>query len=434
MGVNQKDTVQIWEMDSLFKQDYVNYFKLRENPGIALNELRDVLKNIESSVGIKPAIIYAVFVPETITPVTTASSITTAGEKGDVLPPLLRALNREKSDRLELILVTSEGKPIRKSVNTNRAEVIAAAEEFRKNISSRQKYLTSAQKMYQFLLQPLETELQQQNIQNLVYIPDVNLRTLPLAAMHDTKGFIIERYSIGMMPSISLTDLRPNNIRNSQVLVMGASEFIDQASLPGVPQEVSLVKETWGGKSFLNAEFTLEQLKSQRNKIPFGIVHLATHADFVKGEPQNSYIQFVNQKLSLPNLRNVNFSNPPVELLVLSACNTALGDEDVELGFAGLAIQVGVKSALASLWSISDEGTLGLMSEFYQQLKTAPIKAEALRRAQLAMIRGQVRLENGLLIINEGKIPLSSELVKLGNINLNHPYYWSSFTIIGNPW
>jgi CHAT domain-containing protein len=97
-------------------------------------------------------------------------------------------------------------------------------------------------------------------------------------------------------------------------------------------------------------------------------------------------------------------------------------------------VQSGVKSALASLWNVSDEGTVGLMSEFYQQLEEAPIKAEALRRAQLAMLTGKVRIEGGKLVTSEGEFPLPPELVKLGDRDFSHPYFWSAFTMVGNPW
>ena len=123
-----------------------------------------------------------------------------------------------------------------------------------------------------------------------------------------------------------------------------------------------------------------------------------------------------------------------MELLVLSACKSALGSEEVELGFAGLAVQGGVKSALASLWFISDEGTMALMTDFYQELKRSPIKAEALRRAQVAMLKGEVRLEDGKLVTSQEALPLPPELAKLGNQNLSHPKFWAAFTMIGNPW
>jgi CHAT domain-containing protein len=104
------------------------------------------------------------------------------------------------------------------------------------------------------------------------------------------------------------------------------------------------------------------------------------------------------------------------------------------LGFAGLAVQAGVKSALGSLWSVSDEGTLGLMTQLYQQLKQAPIKAEALRQAQLAMLRGEMRLKGGQLISGSKSVPLPPELAKQGDKTFEHPYFWAGFTMIGNPW
>ena len=121
-------------------------------------------------------------------------------------------------------------------------------------------------------------------------------------------------------------------------------------------------------------------------------------------------------------------------MFVLSACQTALGDKDAELGFAGLAITSGVRSALASLWKVSDEGTMGLMAEFYQQLQTTTTKAEALRQAQLAMLRGEVRLEGGNLVTPKRNFPLNGELKGLDNQQLTHPFFWSAFTMIGNPW
>ena len=135
-------------------------------------------------------------------------------------------------------------------------------------------------------------------------------------------------------------------------------------------------------------------------------------------------------------MRQLQWNNPQVELLVLSACKTALGDKDAEMGFAGLAVQSGVRSALASLWNVSDEGTLALMIQFYQQLRIAPIKAEALRQAQIAMLRGQVRLEAGQLRGPQlrGGVQLPPKLAALGTKDFSHPYYWAAFTMIGNIW
>ena len=150
----------------------------------------------------------------------------------------------------------------------------------------------------------------------------------------------------------------------------------------------------------------------------------------------SSYIQlWKEQQLTLRQLERLKLGqDPPVELLVLSACRTAFGDLESELGFAGLAVLAGVKSALGSLWYVSDEGTLALMTTFYDQLRRTPVKAEALRQAQLAMLRGEVRLENGQLITPNEQFPLNPTLARRGNRDLSHPFFWSAFTIVGNPW
>ena len=186
----------------------------------------------------------------------------------------------------------------------------------------------------------------------------------------------------------------------------------------------------------MNEAFTLDNLRSQRQSYPYSIIHLATHAEFQPGKPESSYIQLWNEKLLLDRVRQLGWDDPPVELLVLSACRTAVGDTESELGFAGFAIQAGVKSVLASLWYVSDEGTLGLMSEFYYQLlqREVTIKSEALRQAQVAMIRGEVRLEDGHLVWHKGALPLPTELSSLPDRDLSHPYYWSGFTMVGSPW
>ncbi|MGL5511079.1 MAG: CHAT domain-containing protein, partial [Microcoleaceae cyanobacterium] len=141
----------------------------------------------------------------------------------------------------------------------------------------------------------------------------------------------------------------------------------------------------------------------------------------------------------LDQVRQLGWSDPAVELLVLSACRTAVGDRNAELGFAGLAIATGVKSALASLWYVSDAGTLGLMTEFYVHLQNSSIKADALRKAQLAMLQGQVSIEGDQLRGSQerGGVILPPEIIARGGgktVNFTHPYYWSGFTMIGSPW
>ena len=424
----------VMEWEEVFTHEFEGYLGINGTPIKTLNDVRETVGRIEKATGVKPAIIYAVFVPPTLAP----DAVSTA----ELAPGSASGLgNRapQDSDELELVLVTAQGPPIRKRVSgVTRSQVLNVAKEFRTEITkitSRRSHLIPAQQMYQWLVEPLATDLEAQGIQNLVFIMDKGLRSIPLAALYDGREFLVENYSVGLMPSLSLTDTRYVDIKEAQVLAMGMSKFTDQNALPAVPVEVSMITpQLWQGKSFLNEALTLDNLKLQRRQRPFGIVHLATHAVFLPGEPGNSYIQLWNTQLRLNELRQLGWNDPPVELLVLSACKTAQGNEDVELGFGGLAVQAGVKSALASLWYVSDEGTLGLMTDFYEELKQAPIKAEALRRAQVAMLKGQVRLEDGQLRTPGGKVPLPPELARLGNQNLSHPKFWSAFTIIGNPW
>jgi CHAT domain-containing protein len=224
---------------------------------------------------------------------------------------------------------------------------------------------------------------------------------------------------------------------------MGAAKFTPeqkQTELRAVPIELATVTQKFKGRYFLNQDFTLNNLKQQRAIKPFPIIHLATHADFpTQGSENNQpYIQLYNKKLQLNQIEELGWNNPPVELLVLSACKSAVGDEAAELGFAGLAVKSGVKTAVASLWYVSDPGTFGLMTEFYNQLRNAPIKAEGLRQAQIAMIRNQVKLEGDEFVFSNGKIAVSPELAAYlrGYIkgNLSHPYYWAAFNVVGSPW
>lgn len=408
------------------EESFTNAFKGYLGDQIKINikelpETRKILNSVEKNTGIKPALVYITFVPESV------SNPTENNQKKD-------------SDLLEILIVTSTGKPIRKQVrDATRANVIKVAREFQREVSNPRKtgtttYLIPAQKLYQWIIAPIETELQTRGIQNLVFIPDTGIRSLPFAALHDSKGFLVERYSIGLMPSLSLTDTRFGDVKSAQVLAMGATKFNEQNPLPGVPLEINTISKLWESKIFLNESFTLENLKAQRSQLPFGIIHLATHAEFRPGTIQNSYIQLSDTKLRLNQLRNLGWNNPPVELLTLSACQTALGDNEAELGFAGLAVQAGVKSVLGSLWLVSDEGTLGLMTEFYQSLKQAPIKAEALRKTQIAMLREQVLLDKGKLRLPEHQntivLATETEISK----KLSHPYYWAAFTLIGSPW
>lgn len=325
-------------------------------------------------------------------------------------------------------------------------KVSKVAKEFRLQISDpvdfkSKSYLDSAQQLHQWLVQPLATELEQKKIDTIIFSMDTGLRSLPLAALHDGQQFLVEQYNLALIPSFSLTDTRYAPIQGKQVLGMGITQEVEgQSPLPSVAVEIPALTNTiWQGSAYLDPDVTLANLQKFTQRQQFDIIHLATHAEFNPGKIDQSFIQLWDGKLTLKDLREVATQSkwndtPTVELLVLSACQTALGNTDAELGFTGLAIQSGVKSALGSLWYVSDEGTLGLMTGFYQNLKTAPIKSAALRQAQVAMLSGQVRVtDEAQLVLADGtQIALPDIFAERGTVDFTHPYYWSAFTMVGN--
>jgi filamentous hemagglutinin family protein len=421
---------------------YTRQFEeLINRPGIrikTIEEIRQELAEIER-IGVKPALIYAFFVPEFLPPLSNNS------DRASEPQPAARTAQQD-TDYLALILVTARGKVIGRRVpNIRRAQVLKTANAFSNAIKSRQsesRYLTEAQRLYQWLVTPLKKDLEAAGITNLVYIMDAGLRSLPLAAMHDGKQFIIAEYSVGLMPSMSLTDARYVDIKPLQTLAMGASQFPSVAGLPGannlptVPLELtSITEQLWQGSAFLNEDFTFDELNTQRDEKQFGIVHLATHAEFYPESPDRSYIRLWDENLDFNKLRELNLNKPPIELLVLSACRTAVGNSILELGFAGLSVQIGVKSSLASLWYVDDEATFVLMSKFYRQLSQSMIKADGLRLAQLEMQQEQLPdLQELLTALQQEDIEIPPSFKDLKKVDFSHPYYWAGFTIVGNPW
>ncbi|BAY34727.1 filamentous hemagglutinin outer membrane protein [Nostoc carneum NIES-2107] len=391
------------------------------------DDAKQIAIEIEKATGVKPAFIYLSFVPVEIAPSSGNKQLNTTAE--------------QNNEQLEIVVITGKGNPIRKRISeATKAKVLKAANQFRQEVINPQNnlYLRPSQQLYNWIIAPINEELQAQGISNLVFLPDIGLRSTPMAALHDGKSFLVEKYSVGLMPSLSLTNTLYTDIKKSQVLALGVSQSTQgQIPLPAVPVEIStLVTKLWQGKLLLDKQATLANLKAVRRQEPFGIIHMATHADFEAGALNKSYIQLWEDKLRLDQIRQLRLNDPQVEMMVLSACRTAVGNEEAEIGFAGLAVLAGVKTSVASLWYVSDLGTAALMTKFYESLKTAPIRAEALRQAQVAMATGKVFLKNGQIQGLEpvASLPLPAESIDEPDKSLSHPYYWAAFTMVGNPW
>ncbi|MCT7983775.1 CHAT domain-containing protein [Laspinema sp. A4] len=446
---------QIMTLEEAFSREFMAYFNYPDDSLelLSLDEIQEVLRETEEITEVKTAVIYIMFGRKQL------------NENSALLCPTSDRLEDELGDRtgeqelgwpcdphpedpVELFVVTGVEEPLRFQIPEAYRELVEQlAVDLRNQVTDfklqfTDNYLETAQALHHLVMEPIEPALKKRGIQNLVFIPDAGLRSIPFAALHNGEKFLIENYSMALVPSFSLTQPHYTNLKNERVLAMGSSKFENLPPLPSVELELNTIicnnqanrNNCWPGEVFLNEAFTFNTLNQRGNSGDFRMIHLATHADFQPGNPENSYIQLGDKRLDFTQMKELQWSEPDVELLVLSSCRTAVGDEQSELGFAGLAVQSGVKSAIASVWYVNDEATLGLMSELYQQLRSAPIRAEGLRRAQLQLLRGEVRFEGGQLVGSDAAIALPKELEHLNGMDLSHPYYWSGFITIGSPW
>lgn len=271
-------------------------------------------------------------------------------------------------------------------------------------------WLPITQQVYDLLLRPEEAELAASDVKTLVFVPDGLLRNLPMAALHDGKQYLIEKYSVVLTPGLQL--LQPQSLEPQQMqgLLAGLSQARENFSaLPNVVVEINQIEAEIPAQVLLDQSFTNRSFQNQVDSTPSPIVHLATHGQF-SSNADNTFILTWDGRLKVKQLDQLLRSREgklrPIELLVLSACQTATGDKRAALGMAGVAVRSGARSTLASLWSVSDRSTAFLMIEFYRELgKPGITKAEALRRAQVALLHQD---------------------------DYTSAYYWAPFVLLGN--
>lgn len=425
-------------LEDRFTDTFADYLGLPTPDLVSLDDARGHLRRVEGQTGVKPALLYISFTPNFVP--TGVKAQTKRGEKHAAIAQAEEAsdLLNDDATMLELMLITEEDQtPIRVPVvGITQGQVARLARQMQRGVQNvgSNAYQGAARQLYDWLIAPVEAALQVRGVEHVAIVPDQSLRSLPFSALMTGEQFLIERYSVSLMPSLSLSLFEYSDVAALGVLAMGADTFTNQDPLPAVPSELDMIaNQLRSGTILLNPEFTPNAIRAERDRTPYGIVHIATHGEFKPGAIRNSYLEFWgDQQLPLDQIRTLNFHQPMVELLVLSACRTALGDPEAELGFAGLAVAAGAKTALGSLWYVSDSGTLALMSSFYQALKTTPIRAQALQQAQLAMLRGEVVLDNGVLRSPTATVTLPPALH--ASRQFRHPYYWSSFLMVGSPW
>jgi CHAT domain-containing protein len=253
-----------------------------------------------------------------------------------------------------------------------------------------QEYLPVAREMYDLLIRPLEKDLDAVKPAKLIFINDGALRTIPMAALHDGKRFLVEKYPIAY--SLGLQPIRAESLDEGEALIFGLSEAVPPLpALPYVVPETQFLQQMLDGKKFLNRDFNADTLAAQvAREQSSSILHLATHGAF-SNTAGNSFIQAHDRRLYLPQFENIlRTARQPLELLTFSACETAAGDDRAVLGLAGLATRNGVKNVVATLWSVNDAEIVPAIENFYRAFKTNIPVEEALRQAQLESIRNRV--------------------------------------------
>ncbi|PSF39001.1 hypothetical protein C7H19_02815 [Aphanothece hegewaldii CCALA 016] len=264
------------------------------------------------------------------------------------------------------------------------------------------------QQFYDWLIRPAKTELEKNGIKTLVFVLDGVLRNVPLSALHDGQQYLIEQYNVVITPGLQLLKARSLSPQDFKTLAGGLAQARQGfPSLPGVKKEVQEIAQIVPTEVLLDDAFTSDRLKSANKTTPFPVVHLATHGQF-SSQAENTFLLTWNERVNVKDIDQLlqeRVANP-IELLILSACQTAVGDQRAALGLAGVAVRSGARSTLATLWSVQDQSTADLMTRFYVLFNQGDLsKAEAVRQAQLYLLRSS---------------------------QYHHPYYWAPFVLIGN--
>ncbi|MGH0037766.1 MAG: CHAT domain-containing protein, partial [Myxococcota bacterium] len=314
-------------------------------------------------------------------------------------------------DRLEL-LVSVGGELARHRVAVGSERVVETARRFRASVENRLSldYTQSGRQLYDWFARPYAEDLLSRGVDTLVFVPDGVVGAIPLAALQSGRGPLGEQFALAVTPGLALVDPRPLSRGRLRPLLAGLSRSSDGlAALEAVPDELAAIHALHGGRVLLDDDFERARLAREVAARRPAVLHIASHAVFT-GDAQTSFLVAHDGPMSMEALAAVvgqnRFRDDPVELLMLSACETAAGDERAALGLAGMAVRAGARSAVGSLWAIDDAASRTLVVEFYRQLLDPEVgRAEALRRAQKAL-RADPRY--------------------------THPYYWSGFLMISD--
>jgi CHAT domain-containing protein/Tfp pilus assembly protein PilF len=315
------------------------------------------------------------------------------------------------TDRLEILVsLGDEQRQFTSSISESslRTEVQRFRELLEKRTTN--EYLVLARQLYDQIIRPIEPVLVARHIDTLVIVPDYTLRAIPFAALHDGSAFLVDRYATAIAPSMRLTDPRSLGATSRTALVLGISKSVQgYVELPNVEREVAAVGEIEGGQQLLNESFSRARFQEELKRTPYNIVHIASHGQF-GSDPSQTFVLAFDGQLTMDDLEaDIKYGerrDKALELLILSACETASGDDRAALGLAGVAVKSGARSALATLWYINDQASGELVVNFYRGVQSGKLsKAHALQQAQRSLA---------------------------ADPRYAHPAYWAPFLLIGN--
>jgi CHAT domain-containing protein len=314
-------------------------------------------------------------------------------------------------DRTEILVNMPSGRIERVKSEATASQIEDTATAFRVNLEKRttDEYLEQSTQLYDWLIKPLMPLFENTKIDTLVFVPDGALRTIPMAALNDGDHFLVEKYAIATTPGLTLMEPKPLTAGKNNLVIDGLSESVQGfAPLNYVPDEVKKLNSLYGGPELMNAKFTQPNVDKEFASDTYSIVHIASHGHF-DSDARKTFILTYDGKLTLDQLERMirpsQMKDQPVELLTLSACQTAAGDDRAALGLAGIAVKAGARSAFATLWFVNDEASSMLVGDFYTNLHNGTSKAKALQQAQIKL---------------------------LSNPQYGHPCYWAPYLIIGN--
>jgi CHAT domain-containing protein len=318
-------------------------------------------------------------------------------------------------DQLQVIVKIPKERLQSYSTSISQTQVEKLLIELRRNLvnpTATKLVQRQSQEVYNWLLKPIESQLEKNGVDTLVFVLDGPLRNLPMAALYDGKKYLVEKYAIALSVGLQLLDPKPLVKQQIRALTAGLTQpppgFPKFAPLLAIKSEFDgITKAGVSTTSLIDGDFKKKKLESEISAASFNIVHLATHGQF-SSRLEETFILDFDGEINVKDFDTLFRSQGKtvVELLVLSACQTAAGDSRAALGLAGAAVRAGARSTIASLWQIDDKSTAMFVSAFYRELKSGKItKAEAVHRAQLELLK---------------------------HPNYHAPSFWSAYVLIGN--